>query len=188
MARYRGPACWMNERNGWMDGWTDVNSEHRKSSSPVDDLVLWDLLINTGLGAMVRGVESPLWGASVSSWETLGWLVCLPVAWTLCCPFLDRRDATEQLCPLCAPKRWPPHMSPCWWFICEKAWNSRGILQRRPSGVREAIIHDTICQVQVPLALPLPPPPWVRNRVPHSLSSSLLPLLALFCSWDCTYT
>lgn len=31
-----------------------------KSSSPVDDLVLWDLLINTGLGAMVRGVESPL--------------------------------------------------------------------------------------------------------------------------------
>ena len=45
----------MNERNGWMAGWTDVNPEHHKSSSPVDDLVLWHLLINAGLGAMVGG-------------------------------------------------------------------------------------------------------------------------------------
>lgn len=41
--------------NKWMDGWMDVNSGHRKLSSPAADPVLRDLLIYTSLGAMVGG-------------------------------------------------------------------------------------------------------------------------------------
>lgn len=121
----------MNGVDGWMDGWTD-NSGRCKSSSPVDDLVLWDLLINTGLGTMVRGGESPLWGAAVSLRNP--WMAGVSASGLSSAPsWTDMMLQSSSA--LCVPQRngllaWVPFGD----LSVEKAWNSRGILQRRPSG------------------------------------------------------
>ena len=104
--------------NEWMDGWMDVNSGYSKLSSPAADLVLRDLLIYTSLGSMVGGGEE----SSLRGYPHEGQL------W----PSEKRLDGVCQWPGLCAaptwadimlqssfalpftPKRWLPHISPCW--------------------------------------------------------------------------
>lgn len=95
---------------------------------------------------------------------------------------MDRHDATEQLCPSVCPKEMASlHESLL--VIC--LWRKYGIpgnLTEETFGVREAIIHDTICQVQVPLA-PAPPPTTLSQKqgtpLPFLLSSSFAGLVFL---------
>ena len=118
---------WMNG----MDGWLDEQMLILSIVSHLHQLMTW----SSGISLSTLGWEPWLEVERVPSEGQLcppekpldGWCVC---QWPELCavPSGNRHDATEQLCPLCAPKRWAACMSPCWWFICGGSWNSRGIL------------------------------------------------------------
>ena len=90
---------WMNG----MDGWLDEQMLILSIISHLHQLMTW----SSGISLSMLGWEpwlevELLWGEAVSPWETLGWLVCLPVAWPLCCPFWEQtwcyRAALPSVC------------------------------------------------------------------------------------------
>ena len=153
--------------------------------SHLHQLMIWSSgisLSTLGWEPWLEVVRVPSEGHLCPPEKTLGWLVCLPVAWALCCPFLDRYDATELLCPLCAPKRWPPHMSPSWWFICGESMEFQGNLTEETFRGKRS--NHTWHHMPGP-GSPYPCPPTTTlsqkqgTSLPFLLSSSLAGLVFL---------
>lgn len=165
-----------------VDGWMDERMLILDVVSHLHQLMTW----SSGISLSTLGWEPWLEVERVPSegqlcpWETLGWLVCLLVVWAL--PLLGQTWCYRAALPSVCPKEMASCMSPFWWFVCGESMEFQGTLQRRPSGVREAIMAWHHMPVQVPLALPPPPTTLSQKQgypTPFLLSSSLAGLVFL---------